>query len=51
MPSMFFVYAAPKDGQQFKYFHQLVAWLLQQAGTEATWKKSPRRFLQRSALQ
>jgi len=39
MPSMFFVYAAPKDGQQFKYFHQLVAWLLQQAGTEATWKK------------
>jgi len=39
MPSMFFVYAAPKDGQQFKYFHQLVAWLLQLGDVQATWKK------------
>jgi estrogen-related receptor beta like 1 len=39
MPSMFFVYAAPKDGQQFKYFHQLVAWLLQLCDVQASWKK------------
>jgi estrogen-related receptor beta like 1 len=39
MPAMFFVYAAPNMAQQFKYFHQLTAWLLSLGGVQPTWKK------------
>jgi estrogen-related receptor beta like 1 len=39
MPAMFFVYAAPNQAQQFKYFHQLTAWLLSLGDVQPTWKK------------
>jgi estrogen-related receptor beta like 1 len=36
---VFFVYAASNQAQQFKYFHQLVAWLLTLGEGAPTWKK------------
>lgn len=39
MAAMFFVYAAPNQAQQFKYFHQLTAWLLSLGDVQPSWKK------------
>lgn len=39
MSRCFFVYTASNQAQQFKYFTQLVSWLLKKAGSQATWQK------------